>query len=389
MMFKLLFLLLPVAAYSGWLIGNKNRNRVINKRFTTLRHDYFIGLNYLLNEQTDKAVDVFIKMLEVDSDTVETHLALGHLFRQRGEVNRAIRIHQNLIARPQLPKEQRIQALFELGKDYMNAGVLDRAERLFLELVAMNEFTESSLNYLLDIYQQQKDWEQAIQIAKKIAHSSNKDMHETIAHHYCELTQTMKAEGQFNKAQNYLKQALTINKNCARASLIQANMEMERGQYQSAIRYLKRVERQDPEYITEIIEPLSACYEALGDEKELFSYLQSCLQNHPRISVALALSEHLRKWQGEKVAIDFIAEQIRHYPSLRGFGRLITLYLHKAAGDVKEKLIILLDLVNRLLIDKPVYRCNHCGFSGKTIYWLCPGCKSWNTIKPIHGLEGD
>ena len=132
MLTLLLVLLLPLVGVIAWLIGYKSHRRSSDKRFAAFRHDYFTGLNYLINEQPDKAVDVFIKMIEVDSDTVETHLALGHLFRRRGEVDRAIRIHQNLIARPQLEKKQRLHALSELGLDYMNAGVLDRAERLFI-----------------------------------------------------------------------------------------------------------------------------------------------------------------------------------------------------------------------------------------------------------------
>ena len=130
-MLYLLWLLLPVAALSGWWVASRRSlARSYGRRATDFSSDYFEGLNYLLNEQPDKAIEVFIRMVEVDSETVDTHFALGNLFRRRGEVDRAIRIHQNLIARPTLSREQRTQALFELGADYMRAGVFDRAESL-------------------------------------------------------------------------------------------------------------------------------------------------------------------------------------------------------------------------------------------------------------------
>ncbi len=206
MMLDLLLLLLPIAAVSGWYGGYKHKSSAAQKP-NFLPRDYFIGLKYLIDEQPDKAVDIFIKMLEVNSDTVETHLALGGLFRRRGEVNRAIRIHQNLIARPQLVKGQRVQALSELAQDYMRAGVLDRAENLFLELLELDKGNEANFRYLLHIYEQQKDWEQAITIARKLH-----NMQPAIAHYYCELGDH--------------KKALLMDKNCVRATLLQGAMHI-------------------------------------------------------------------------------------------------------------------------------------------------------------------
>src|SRR6478736_1140125 len=150
--------MVAIAFGVAWYLGYYSRPRRDSIQKMNLPRDYLVGLNFLLNEEPDKAVDVFIKMLEVDSNTVETHLAVGKLFRRRGEVDRAIRIHQNLIARPQLDKVYREQSLFELGQDYFSAGVLDRAERIFLELVEVKSFSAKALRALLDIYQQEKDW---------------------------------------------------------------------------------------------------------------------------------------------------------------------------------------------------------------------------------------
>src|SRR5579863_4292454 len=181
----------------AWYLGYRARPKTEPEpRKINLPRDYLIGLNFLLNEETDKAVDIFVKMLEVDSDTVETHLAVGKLFRRRGEVDRAIRIHQNLIARPQLEKIYREQSLYELGQDYLSAGVLDRAERIFLELVNAKSHSAQALRILIDIYQQEKDWDNAIQIAIKYEAVTRQNMQPIIAHYYCEL-----GELGFNKQQ--------------------------------------------------------------------------------------------------------------------------------------------------------------------------------------------
>ena len=388
MFMPLLFLLLPIAATSGWYIGRHMRHKQQPALPHMIQRDYFKGLNYLINEQPDKAVDVFIKLLEVDSDTVETHLALGSLFRRRGEVDRAIRVHQNLIARPQLAKQHRLQALSELGQDYLRAGVLDRAERLFLELVKQGDESSVSLYFLLHIYQQEKDWLKAIEIAEKLR-SHKESMQATIAQYHCELAEEMIHKGRMDESLNYLKRAQAIDHDCVRASMIRGRIEAQAGRYKEAIRCYKRVIAQDSDYISEIVSPLAECYRKMGEEDQLVAFLEECLVTHPRISLVLVIAHYLQCQQGEKAAIEFIAQQIQRQPSLRGLSYLVELYLLNSFGDAKEKLLILRNFMNNLLADKPIYQCSHCGFSGKTLYWLCPSCHHWNAVKPIRGLEGN
>src|SRR3990167_5526083 len=177
-------LLLPAAACSSWWLARRHYLTKEGQMENQLSREYVVGLNYLLNEQPDKAVDVFIKLLEVDSETVETHLALGSLFRRRGEVDRAIRIHQNLIARPQLSLFQRKEALMALGQDYMSAGVFDRAEHIFLEVVELAGDREvNSLRGLLAIYQQEKAWEKALDVIQKVEGGTGRSMHFELAHY--------------------------------------------------------------------------------------------------------------------------------------------------------------------------------------------------------------
>jgi len=380
----LLFLLLPIAAWSGWRLARRNLNVDKRQQLSGLSSDYFVGLNFLLNEQPDKAVDVFVKMLEVDSETVETHLALGNLFRRRGEGDRAIRIHQNLIARPTLTKEQRIQALLELGRDYMRAGFLDRAENLFLELVDDKNHKAQALDILLDIYQQEKDWDRAIMTARKIESSTGKQMGVVTAQYYCELAESTIQKGENKAALKTLKRAFRYDNNCVRASLLLGGIEKELKNYKAAIAAYKQIENQDPTYISEAIHSLIACYQALGIPNEGEEYVDYVLKEYGGASSLLALTELTRMKHGDDAAVERIVEHLREKPSILGMHRLIELILHRAeTADVSADLKTLKRISAQLLEDSPKYQCKNCGFGGKAMHWQCPTCKSWSTVKPI------
>lgn len=383
-------LLLPAAAYSGWLAAIRQKRLKKSIEDKRLSREYVVGLNYLLNEQPDKAVDIFIKLLDVDSETVETHLALGSLFRRRGEVDRAIRIHQNLIARPQLSAMERKDALLALGQDYMSAGMFDRAERIFLEVVELSAGREVlSLQGLLDIYQQEKSWEQALEVIKKLESSTGESMHWKAAHYYCEIAQRALKEKSYEAALTAVKSALTIDKRSVRASLLSAELDMHDNRYKQALRVLKRVPEQDPAFLSEIIEPMVKCYQALDAMDECIDYLLEILDAHPRSSIIFVIAEYLRREKGLDLAIDFVSEKLNKHPSIRGLNRLTCWHLETTHGKVKEKLQMLYDVTSRLLENNPIYRCSQCGFGGKHLHWHCPSCKQWGKMKPVHGLEGD
>ena len=383
-------LLLPAAAWSGWFVASRQFSNKEKQNTHYFSREYVVGLNYLLNEQPDKAVDVFIKLLEVDSDTVETHLALGSLFRRRGEVDRAIRIHQNLIARPQLSMLQRKEALMALGQDYMSAGVFDRAERIFMEVVTLGGARETrSLQGLLAIYQQEKSWEKALEIIKKLEVSTGSSMNSQIAHYHCEMATLALKENAQDKAYTAIKQALAVDKQSVRASLMLADLEIKNSRYKQAIKSLKNVPEQDPEFITEIIEPLVRCYREIDAMDECVDYLEQSLSKYPRASVIFVIGDYLSQEKSVDLAIDFVSEQLRRHPSIRGLNRLIYWHLESAHGSVRDKLQMLYDITTKFLENKPIYRCTHCGFGGKLLHWHCPSCKQWSRMKPIHGLEGD
>ena len=388
-MFELLWLLLPVAAASGWLAAKRSRVNEKSRAGMDLSSDYFKGLNYLLNEQPDKAIEVFIKMVEIDSDTVETHLALGNLFRRRGEVDRAIRIHQNLIARPTLSRDQRTQALLELGEDYMKAGLFDRAENLLLELVDLGAHSTQSLRHLVDIYQQEQDWEKAIAVCRRLEDATGKPMSDVVAQYYCELAERALQEKDYPSASQMIKRAFSFDRNCVRASLLLGRWETEKNDLKAAVRAYKRVALQDIEYLPEVIEPLTDCYRLLGNRAAMGDYLREILKQYDGVSAILALAEQIREEQGDREAMEFVTEQLRRRPSVRGLKWLIGLSLVHSTGEARDNLLILNDLTSNLTDGKPVYGCHKCGFTGKSLHWQCPSCKSWNSVKPIHGVEGE
>lgn len=371
----------------AWYLGARSRPEEEKPRKEKVPKDYLIGLNFLLNEETDKAVDVFIKMLEVDSDTVETHLAVGKLFRGRGEVDRAIRIHQNLIARPQLEKAYREQSLFELGQDYLSAGMLDRAEKIFLELVNANSRATQALRTLIDIYQQEKAWGKAIDIALKYEAVTRVTMQPVIAHYYCELAESAFNRKQYEKALDWLEKAVACDKQCVRASLLQAKILMRQENYKSAIKILKKIKDQNPNYLAESIDLLASCYEKIHQEEDLVKYLKKLAEEYPRVPIVLILAERIRAWKGDKVAATFVGDYVRRYPSLSGLASFINLSITSVEGRVRDDLHIVQKLMTKILADKPDYQCSSCGFSGRSLHWHCPGCKQWNTMVPIHSLE--
>lgn len=383
-------LLLPAAAWSGWLVATK-RDKPHQKNISNrLSKEYVVGLNYLLNEQPDEAVDVFIRLLEVDSDTVETHLALGSLFRRRGEVDRAIRIHQNLIARPQLCLEDKKDALLALGQDYMSAGLFDRAERIFLEVVELGGRTEHrSLHELLAIYQQEKSWHKALEIVKKLSYRSGQSFHQQIAHYHCEIASEQFRANQFDLASQSLQQALSVDKLSVRASLLQADINIRQGNYKLAIRALRRVACQDSNFVSETVESLVLCYQSINAMPECINYLKQRLSEKPRASMLFVIADYMAEHEGKDMAIDFVASQLQQYPSIRGISRLIYWHLDNAQGKVKDKLQMLYNITSKFLENKPIYRCGHCGFGGKHLHWLCPSCKQWGSTMPVQGLEGD
>jgi len=286
--------------------------------------------------------------------------------------------------KPSLTNEQRALSLLELSRDYMRAGVLDRAESVLLDLVDQGYELDAGFQHLLDIYQQSKDWERAIQTAQRWQSKTNRNMSYHIAHYYCELAEQQWLKGEQFKIREYLKQALQANRRCVRASLLLGNIEAQAKRYKLAIRTYKQIQRQNQAFLSEIILPLARCYENLNDPEGMIKYFDDFLQKNLTTPTALAFAEWLHKIKGEGEAMRFVVQHLRKNPSLQGLNRLIQFSIVRAEGAVEQDLILFKELIERMLINKPLYRCQACGFSGRTLQWQCPSCKRWDVIKPIH-----
>ncbi|HET8899904.1 MAG TPA: lipopolysaccharide assembly protein LapB [Rhodanobacteraceae bacterium] len=385
----LLFLLLPLAAWTGWYLARRGSERSSGARVNELSSSYFRGLNYLLNEQPDKAIEVFLKLAEYNRDTVETHLALGNLFRRRGEVERAIRVHQHLISRPNLSDPMKTIALLELGEDYMRAGLLDRAETLFSDLVTMDAHAPSALKHLIAIYQHERDWHKAIEHAHRLEKMTDEPQAATIAHFYCELVEQARQHGAHGEARDYLERAFQAEPDSVRAHLIGGAMLVEAGRYEEAIASYEKATRCDVEFVPEVLPPLLDAYERSGHGERVEGFLRELLVRYQGISPVLALTRLIRRRDGEDAALGFLTRQLRQRPSVRGLTELIEATAGRVEGEAREQFLILRDLTRKLLDGQAMYRCSRCGFGARAHHWQCPSCKSWGSVRPIRGVASE
>jgi lipopolysaccharide biosynthesis regulator YciM len=381
-MMELLWLLLPVAAASGWWAAR--REYAGRRNGATARSaEYFKGLNYLIEDKPDQAIEVFTRMADVDRNTAEIHLTLGNLFRRRGEVDRAIHIHGSLITRPTLTADQRCRAMLELGEDYLRAGLFDRAEALFRELLEQPDHTEVVLSRLIYIFQQEKDWRQAIAYCDRLEQIGGESKRRETAHFCCELAEEA---SQDDEAKTWLLDALARDPHCARANLLLGRLAMRGGDHQAAIAAFQAVERQDRGYFPEVIAALGQCYGALGRLDEWGAYLQEVQQRDHGGRITDALADWLLRREGEEAALQFLESELREYPTLLGLRRLVEIKLQGGQGAGYADLRVLHCASVPMLNSAARYRCVNCGFVVKSLHWCCPGCQQWNTIKPMPDL---
>lgn len=385
----LLYCLVVAAIAIGWWLGRRDRSRPSE----VVGPDYYEGLNYLLNEEPDRAVSTFVDNLEVNADTLETHLALGGLLRRRGELDKAVVVHENILSKARLSKVDMQNVQLELARDYLLAGLLDRAEALCVKLSQQPDVGETasirrdSLKITLQIYEQEKEWRQAVEVAKLLA-TADESYEKAISHYYCELAEEKLSAGDLEAARESVREAIGHDVNNPRTSLVRGRIDVSEGHYDNAIAALTRIRDQDPVYVTESLETLEEVYQHRS-QRELQEYLESCLEVTPSISIVLALAKSIREAQGDEAVAKFIASHLKKNPTIRGLTQLIDLHIDNTQGIAKENLAILRSFAEALVADKPAYRCQSCGFDGKRMHWQCPVCHDWASIKPIFGLEGE
>jgi len=376
------FLCLPLAALTGWVIGRRGGQRHGESQVSRLSSTYFRGLNYLLSEQPDKAIELFLHIAELDKETFETQVALGHLFRRRGEVDRAIRLHQGLVQRHDLSDAQRVQALLALGEDYMKSGLLDRAETVFSDLAKIDQRVPQALKHLISIYQAERDWEKAIDNAARYEEVTGEPMGKLIGQFECELAERHRSAGDADGARRCVARAYEADATSVRAGILEGRIESAAGNDEAAIRAFERAARHDPEFLPEFMPALLACYERVGDLSGARTFLAEMTEHYRGIAPVLAVTHLLEAQDGITEARQYLSTQLKDRPSVRGEAALIDLTL-AGGGDAGVTLNDLKHITDQLLVRNPSYRCTRCGFGARTHHWQCPSCKEWGTVKPL------
>ncbi len=380
---------LILAAFAGWGLARSSLRfpALLHWRSEKVVRDTRAYLPQ--NIQADKTIEAFIRSIDVHADTVAIHQALGNLLRDRGQVDQAVRIRQNLWSNSQLSSLQKNTVRLELARDYMAAGLLDRAEKLLRDLARESAALRAeSLVYLVEIYQDEKEWEKArrtvhiLQDTKMPAALLTATQGKfSLAHCYCELAMQEHVYGSYQREHSYLKEALAADKHCIRALQLMAQLQRNEGHYRQAIRLCQRIRERKPGYVLELLPLLRDSYHGLGDMEGLRSFLQETIRMTPSIALGLELMKETPPDSDSSLAAQrFVEDRMQRKPSLWNMDRYLALQLQKTEGEEAERLGALRKMVQELLLNEHLYLCANCGFKAKQLYWRCPGCKHWDTI---------
>ncbi|MDB5730016.1 MAG: lapB [Noviherbaspirillum sp.] len=364
----------------GWLAARVDISHVVSES-RTLPNGYFKGLNFLLNEQPDKAIDAFIEIVKLDPETVELHFALGNLFRRRGEIERAIRVHQNLLARPDLPLESQIHSQYELGQDYLKAGLLDRAEETFNQLVD-TQYGAQARRALLEIYQREKEWTRAIDAAQALQESGAGGRQKEIAQFYCELAQDELVHTHPDAALALLERALATDRKNVRATILMGDVHLAKGDIEAALLAWRRVEHQSVPHVALVAHRLMDGYRTVGRAQEGVNLLKTYLAEASSIDLLEVVFKAVLELDGPEAAKQLISDEVRRTPTLLGLDKLLEARLMDAPPEIWPELSMVKNLVHGYIQKLARYQCSHCGFKARQFYWQCPGCNNWETYPP-------
>lgn len=384
-------LALPVFFGLGWLAARIDINQLLRES-RTLPRSYFTGLNFLLNEQPDKAIEAFLDAARIDPETIELHFALGNLFRRRGETDRAIRVHKHLIERGapliQLSEEQRLHALSELGQDYLKAGLLDRAEEIFEKLRGTAR-DEEALRSLLEIFQQEKEWSKAIAIAEQMPGHAEHLWQKEIAEFHCELAASDLLNGRLEDARTRLDAALAANRKCVRATLMRGELDAKVGAGETALASWQSIEQQNPVFLALAAEKMMAVFRDLGREAAGITLLRGYLERHSSIDLLDTVFQAELASNGPQAAYVCVRDEMRRNPTLLGLDKLLEAQVLLAQPEKRADLELVKNLIHNHTRRVARYCCSDCGFKARQFHWRCPACGGWETFPPKRSEEFD
>lgn len=383
---ELLILLLPVAAASGWYVARNHYGRIGPDTLRrTINRTYGSGSDLPVGEKTDEALHLLKQIADTGTKTLELQLALGKLFRRNGELSKAIDLHERLNSQIELTDEQHHAVRFELGMDYLSAGLLDRAESVFVELADSDSHGKASLQQMLGIYQSEKEWVKATECALSLKNRDAEHRNTTLAHLLCEQAESAIATGEIDAAQSHLQRALTEDPRCVRATLLKCQLALQDQRWADAGVLLRSVEFQNPAFIPETIDKLRLCHANLREADRYMAYLDYVYQHYRTETAALRLADELAQREGDLAAATYLVGVLSERSSLNVIRRTLR-YAGLASCNNHDCVSMLqrsLSALDSVAMRQPGYSCVHCGYECKELHWHCPSCRSWETIQPI------
>ncbi len=370
----------------GWLLGRmayRQRDDSITTDPYNCSQHYIQGLNYLLANNSDKAIELFVELIKVDKETIETHLALGNLFRSKGEVDRAIKIHQNLIARPNLDLNQRTMALKELAEDNLKAGLLDRAENLYKELVQINPRNTEALHKLLEIYSLEKSWTEAKDIAQALHDLGEPGSRLILTHCFCEMAEVALREGNLRDTRAFLDQAIKIDKHCIRALLLLIDLNLRNDNLAKATQMFRQLVSSNPQFIEIYLKPAREILLNRGSVEQYQAFLKQQYDQREVSSVALELLMSYQANDQHDELMEFLPRALQQSASLEMIEFALR-YFKPRPQQVESVWPELPSVFEQLNQKRASYACSVCGYASQAMHWNCPSCKSWSSIKPVH-----
>jgi len=376
---------LPLFFGLGWAAARVDIRHLVSQS-KALPSSYFRGLNFLLNEQPDQAIDAFVEVVKVDPETIELHFALGNLFRRRGEIERAIRMHSNLVNRPDLDESDRLRAVFELGQDYLKSGLLDRAEDALGKL-AGSAYAARARVHLLEIYQLEKDWDKAIAAARQIEAESGDSRQMEIAQFHCELAARLLSQSQPGEAREQATLAIKANRKAVRATMILGDIEAGGGRYATAIDHWCRIESQDPQFLALVGTRLIESHRALNTTREGLTLLAGYLDRYPSLDLLDLVFDLKVELEGAEPAYRLVRDELRRNQTMLGLDKLLEAQLMLAPAERQSDLQLVKNLVHAHTRMLTRYTCENCAFKARQFFWRCPGCAGWETYRPRRSEE--
>lgn len=381
-----MLLVFPLFFGMGWLAARFDLKKLLSES-SALPQSYFQGLNFLLNEQQDQAIEAFIEVVKVDPHTIELHFALGSLFRRRGEVDRALRMHHNLVERADLDDEKRQQAVFELAQDYLKAGILDRAETLLGEL-KNSVYAQPALAFLLELFQKEHDWLKAIDIAQQLSTLTHETQYRSqAAFFYCELAEEEIMQHNTAAAREHLELALQEDANSVRATLMLGDLLLAEQHAEAAIAMWQRIEIQNPDYLPLVAERLLNSYRSLDQEADGIALLRTYLEKYHALDLMNVLFDGVLQQEGAAAAYQLVRAELERNPSLLGLDKLLEARLLEVPMDRRADVELVKNLIHQRTRSLAAYQCGHCGFKARQFYWHCPACQTWDSYPPRRSEE--